>query len=483
MYYDYFSKTIQRRGKQYFEQNRVFSLEGKDNRYSALILGTQPYHTTLTLNAKGNIAKASCDCPYAQDGYRCKHEAALYYALEERLMQNNSQFFDVKQVFNKYRRTTYNDFMLNNRFIKDFNEYIKTITLLHNKNQLDITNYQKVLDNLVEIAYPSGYKKKLIEKAFNTYKKLIKNKDKENTISWLERCFVDKNYLLYKNKLLDILGLLEVNNQIDILKSALLKTKNDELFDNYMNIVKKNNLDIYNCLNGLEKYKSHDRYNYEIIKDLVKKGQVDKANEMYQRLLKNKMIKNEFYQVQIEAMVISEKKDSFFKYMLKRCDYLHYESVILHYRELENFYGNEWEIYKDKFFEYVKKYCDSVDFYYVLIMTNNVKLLIYELMEMPDFDIFCNYQNHIKEFDKESYLFLYVDCLLNKVQYIKSAKDYDELNYNIRKLFDDVNDQLVKQEIAQLFVEKYPKRKKIKEIFDRYLSLEDKEYEYKYSCY
>lgn len=169
--------------------------------------------------------------------------------------------------------------------------------------------------------------------------------------------------------------------------------------------------------------------------------------------------------------------------MLKRCDYLHYESVILYYRELENFYGNEWEIYKDKFIEYVKKYCDSVDFYYVLIMTNNVKLLIYELMEMPDFDIFCNYQNYIKEFDKESYLFLYVDCLLNKVQYIKSAKDYDELNYNIRKLFDDVNDQLVKQEIAQLFVEKYPKRKKIKEIFDRYLSLEDKEYEYKYSCY
>ena len=28
---------------------------------------------------------ATCDCPYAIEGKHCKHEAALYFAIEERL--------------------------------------------------------------------------------------------------------------------------------------------------------------------------------------------------------------------------------------------------------------------------------------------------------------------------------------------------------------------------------------------------------------
>ena len=28
---------------------------------------------------------SSCDCPYAIEGKHCKHEAALYFAIEDRL--------------------------------------------------------------------------------------------------------------------------------------------------------------------------------------------------------------------------------------------------------------------------------------------------------------------------------------------------------------------------------------------------------------
>ena len=478
MYYDYFSKTTQKRGKQYFEQNRVFSLEGKDNRYSALILGMQPYHTTLTLNAKGNIVQASCDCPYAQDGYRCKHEAALYFALEERLLQNNSQFFDVKHVFKKYRRTTYNDYMLHNRFMKEFNEYIKIITAFDKKNQLDITNFQKVIDDLIDLAYPGVYKRKLLEKAFHTYTKL--NMYYKETVKWLDQCFISENHLIYKEYFLEILYLLEVKDQIHILKNALLKRKDNELFDDYIDIVEKYNLNIKSCLNKLQQYENLDIYNYEIIKDLVKNQQIEEAKNIYQKLLKNKRIKNKFYQTQMESMVIKEKENSFFKYMLARCDYFNYEMVVFYYHELENFYGDKWQKYNDQFIQNMKQKCDRNDYYYILIITKNVKAFICDLIDNPDFDIFKNYKNHIKEYDKESYMFLYVDCMLDKVQYIKSSREYDELIYDIRTLFDDINDQLVKHEIAQLFIEKYPKRKKIKEIFDRYLSLEGEKNEIRY---
>ena len=95
----FFTDTILERGKKYFEQNRVFSINQKDDQtYTAIVLGSEAYHTKITLDEHYNVMSATCDCPYAKDGHHCKHEAALYFAIEERLPKDEQQYIDINAL-------------------------------------------------------------------------------------------------------------------------------------------------------------------------------------------------------------------------------------------------------------------------------------------------------------------------------------------------------------------------------------------------
>ena len=71
----FFTDTILEREKKYFEQNRVFSVNQKDDKtYTAIVLGSEAYHTKITLDEHYNVMSATCDCPYAKDGHHCKQD-------------------------------------------------------------------------------------------------------------------------------------------------------------------------------------------------------------------------------------------------------------------------------------------------------------------------------------------------------------------------------------------------------------------------
>ena len=129
-----FSKTIQQRGKRYFQDNKVFSITNHRNHYHAPVLGKEAYSVNLTLNDNTNIVQASCDCPYAKDGNRCKHEAALYYALEERLLENTKQYNDFKKIYKRIYRDSYNDYICHNRFMKEIKSYVSRLISLKKMN-------------------------------------------------------------------------------------------------------------------------------------------------------------------------------------------------------------------------------------------------------------------------------------------------------------------------------------------------------------
>lgn len=99
----FFTETILNRGKAYFEQNRVFSVNQYDNQtYTGIILGNEAYHTKITLDEHYDVMSATCDCPYAIEGKHCKHEAALYFAIEERLPKDEQQYFDIIHFIKRY---------------------------------------------------------------------------------------------------------------------------------------------------------------------------------------------------------------------------------------------------------------------------------------------------------------------------------------------------------------------------------------------
>lgn len=70
------SASIRERGRSYI--SRVKMVRSKPGEIHAMVFGTYPYHTSISLSKKGEYID-ECDCPY---GPSCKHTVALAYAIE-----------------------------------------------------------------------------------------------------------------------------------------------------------------------------------------------------------------------------------------------------------------------------------------------------------------------------------------------------------------------------------------------------------------
>ncbi|WP_244942812.1 SWIM zinc finger family protein [Streptomyces inhibens] len=57
------------RGQNYL--SHVAELSAAEDRITATVYGSEPYHVVLLL--AGPRLTGSCDCPYGQDGHFCKH--------------------------------------------------------------------------------------------------------------------------------------------------------------------------------------------------------------------------------------------------------------------------------------------------------------------------------------------------------------------------------------------------------------------------
>lgn len=77
----YFTNAIIARGMNYYEKGRVDKLKKIDDNYYAEVRGSQPYHVVIKELPNQRIAMR-CDCPYAQDGNKCKHMAAVLIKIE-----------------------------------------------------------------------------------------------------------------------------------------------------------------------------------------------------------------------------------------------------------------------------------------------------------------------------------------------------------------------------------------------------------------
>lgn len=78
---NYISSTIVKRGKSYFKNGYVIDLtQLTDTDWGATVEGTHDYTISVRLSEDNQILSSDCNCPY--DGPYCKHEVAVFYALQ-----------------------------------------------------------------------------------------------------------------------------------------------------------------------------------------------------------------------------------------------------------------------------------------------------------------------------------------------------------------------------------------------------------------
>lgn len=76
-----FDTVVWERGKQYFERNRVANIQENEGVYTAEVMGEIPYKVKVVFSGN-KVKRGNCSCPQAAMGNRCKHMAALLYAIE-----------------------------------------------------------------------------------------------------------------------------------------------------------------------------------------------------------------------------------------------------------------------------------------------------------------------------------------------------------------------------------------------------------------
>lgn len=79
-----FSKTICERGRRYYANGEVTNLTVSGTQYSARVKGSSNYNVVIDLK-NSDSPKMRCNCPYAADGNRCKHMAAVLYEIEDKM--------------------------------------------------------------------------------------------------------------------------------------------------------------------------------------------------------------------------------------------------------------------------------------------------------------------------------------------------------------------------------------------------------------
>lgn len=84
-----FAPWILERGRNYWDDGCVESLDWDGNTVTALVSGTEDYDVEIEMGRGGKIADMSCTCPYAEDGNNCKHMAAVLFAMEDGTKQSD----------------------------------------------------------------------------------------------------------------------------------------------------------------------------------------------------------------------------------------------------------------------------------------------------------------------------------------------------------------------------------------------------------
>lgn len=79
---DVFPLHILARGREYWCAGAVVNLVGTEEGYHAEVIGTERYYVEIAI-AQGKVQMMNCSCPYASEGYFCKHMAAMLFAAEE----------------------------------------------------------------------------------------------------------------------------------------------------------------------------------------------------------------------------------------------------------------------------------------------------------------------------------------------------------------------------------------------------------------
>ena len=149
-----FKNHILERGYDYYRREKVEILEYTEDKAEAVVSGSDDYSVSIVFD-DGEIAEMYCDCPYACDGSKCKHMAALLYALDDLSEKTQTDSVDADTLINEASPELIREFLIKSLTYNEELKY-KFIRFLESKRKkISVSDYKFHLDTLV-IQYSEG---------------------------------------------------------------------------------------------------------------------------------------------------------------------------------------------------------------------------------------------------------------------------------------------------------------------------------------
>lgn len=256
---------------------------------------------------------------------------------------------------------------------------------------------------------------------------------------------------------------LDVNDQIDIIREMLLTKRKVSLLNTYFKIINDHHLDMKKYLDDIQIYNNNEDYITEMIHYYVDHQQVGLARLYYKKHEQN--IRKKETKAKLDSLLDPEHEEAYLDYIYSKLDYYSSSRIPVYYVDLKQFYGIKFEDYLLDFMDAIKPIYDDYDLALMFKQSQDVKYLIYVLLQRPNMTLFEQTKEIIKEYSLEMYLMVYVECLKNYIK--KGNSNYYFKNY-VYELFLDL-DKISKIEFVDMIKKEYPRKKKIHEMLDECL--------------
>lgn len=451
-----FSSTIYERGRQILQQGKIEITKQTPEEYNARAFGNDTYTLTAHLQ-KGKVIRMSCDCPYAQKGLNCKHEAALYQFIllntkkekteKKKSIQAQKENKSPEQVIDdlyKSLKSIRNSKQKREQFILSINElfrdemnqalkkydrdifkrwfsYVKAASDYFYENFWYQNNWLVIFEDSIKQLMNKNeqYRKQAIE-VMAKYKREFSCRDLDQSVSNLVKRLSENEQIYY---------------ELYTLESAPKDEQEERLFEILLNANHKKSDIFFKYLEIFNQYKYYFSYVFIYVLSFPK----EQAMILYEEYKKKK---GKDYR--LEAILYQDENSIKKLYSTLAFDMKNRPLEILLLRKLMNLYGEKWVEVCQNFYKQVEQKHNPKTINEIIYSVDDWQYAGIQLLDNKGNRYKRNYLELVE--DKDVDLYKHV-CLQEFIQKIKSDKK--EYYYWFENIYRDFRYEHTNQDVLE----------------------------------
>ncbi len=393
-----------------------------------------------------------CNCPYAEDGHHCKHEAALLIAIEKE-REKQTQITEIAEeyplsltnVYFTISRNHRNAKMIHHHFINELRGCFEQINChAQTYSSSCFLQVTKLLEEVDNLPYDRKHKEAVYDEFMKEFQTLINldNAYYQDLLAWIKKEMIDGNHLFYHSCFISFLELLPAEELIKDCKDILLHLRyTDAYIQNALlecidQALKNCDVNVSLLLKDLKQFADREMYQKIKAEDLIHKKDYPSAKRCIQEFKKNYILIDDdtFTFLEEEIYYRQNDKEAYENTIIHLIRTYSNIDESLYIDKLKSLYQDEWGNECYDFYDQLFEGFDDFFIYDILTKQEDIQYIIYYVMEYLTWDNIERYEAIIKKYDESMYHYLLASFILEESKQAKNQSHYEQIIYHLTEL-------------------------------------------------